>query len=187
MTMTGALTMGRNRKPGRRKPCGRLVQDTLENRGGVVAVRRLLDHLLVVADDPAIATVFGRMYINREISAAAYNAACKFAVLRAKADHALGIPARNPKALAFGEAGGLSLAHEDAEYTASIVAAFDAAEIAIGLGTLALSAVEDVVIYDQQLVGYAQKLALKAGLGKLVVHWQLSAIDNAPQISARAK
>jgi hypothetical protein len=165
--------MARPRKPGRRKPCGRLVQDELENRAGVVAVRRVLDHMLVLAADPAMATAFGRMYLRKEISAAAYVAATKFAVLRAKADRALGVPARNPKALAFGAAHGLSHDHEDPEHTQAIVQAFDDAEAAIGLRSAALRAVEDIVVYGNEVSGFAHKLALKSGLHSLVRHWRL--------------
>lgn len=166
--------MGRNRKPGRRHPCGQLVRDELENRAGLVTARRALDHMLKLAADPAMATAFGRMYIRQEISTAAYVAATKFAVLRAKADRALGIPARNPRALVFGAAHGLSHEHEDPEHTEAIVKAFDDAEAAIGLRSAALSAVEDIVVYDHELVGFSQKLAFKAGLEKLVNHWRLA-------------
>src|SRR5213595_1858830 len=134
--------MGRPRKSGRRKPCGRLVQDELENRNGLVTARRALDHILTLAADPAMATAFGRMYLRQEISAADYVAATKFAVLRAKVDRALGFPARNPKALAFGASRGLSHEHEDPDHTEAIVKAFDDAEAAIGLRSAALSAIE---------------------------------------------
>lgn len=165
--------MARPRKPGRRKPCGRLVQDELENRTAPVTIRRALDHMISHAIDPAMATAFGRMYVRHEITAADYVAASKFAVLRAKADRALGLPARNPRALAFGAAHGLSHENEDPEHTNACVKAFDDAEAAIGLRSAALSAVEDIVVYGCEVVGYAQKLAFKAGLHSLVRHWRL--------------
>jgi hypothetical protein len=165
---------GRKRKAGKRRPCGRLVQQELENRGGPVAARRALDHLLKAASDPAMGTVFGRMFLRHEISSSSFVAASRFASLRARADHALGLPARNPRALAFESTKGLSLNPENPEYTQEILKSFYEAEAVIGRGTVALAAIENVVIHDQELVGYERKLAFKWGLERLASYWRLT-------------
>lgn len=169
----GLQIVGRHRKNGRRKPCGRLVQDELESRSGPVHARRALDHLLKNAGDAAFGTTIGRLFVRHEISAAAFNAACKYAVLRARADRAMGLPARNPKALQYEAARGLSLIADDPEREIEAVAALDKADAVVGLHSKELSALLDVVVYDETPHDYAHKLAMKAALEKLVAHWRL--------------
>lgn len=167
--------LGRKRKEGSRYPSGDLVRDALEDRAGPAQVKRMRDYLLRSARDPALGTPMGRMFLDGFLDAAEYNAGIKFAFMRAKADRAMGIPARNPKALDYNHGlGGRSLVVDDPDYETAIVDAFDAVEAAIGLHSRELLAVQHVAIYDDEPDGYEQKLAFKAGLVRAVAHWRLA-------------
>lgn len=172
--MHGAIGMtkaGRKRKSGRRYASGDIVRELLENKSGPTQIKRMFDHLLRSARDPALGTPMGRMFLEGFITPAEYNAGIKFALLRAKADRAMGVPARNPRALDYNHGlGGRSLVIDDPEYEQALVAALDDVEIAIGG---ALSAVYRVVVSDEMPAGYDEKLRCKEGLAKAAAHWRL--------------
>lgn len=156
-----------------RKPCGRILQDELQDKAAPAALKRMLDHMLLAVTDSKFGTVLGRMAIQREITPPQFIAGQRFATLRAKADHALGVPARNPKALSFEIGGGLSLVADDPDRDLAIVRALEEAEIAIGVHSRELSALEDVCIYDIHPDTYEVKLAFKSGIARLANHWSL--------------
>lgn len=162
---------GRKRKQGERRN-GRIVR----NERAQSITRRLLDSAFLRSHDAAFGTVFGRMLLEGFLQPEHFDAASRFGISRARADMALGVPPRNPRALQYEYASrGRSSLVDDEEREKRAIEHFDKAEAAIGLGSAELSAVEDVVIYDQLPANYSAKLACRDGLTRLVVHWDIRA------------
>jgi hypothetical protein len=165
---------GRKRKSGKRYSSGDLIRAGLEDRRGPMLLKRIFDNMLKDARDPALGTPIGRMLREGFISFAEYNAGVKFAFLRARADRAMGVPARNPKALKYEHGiGGRDLTLDDPEAERAIVDALEALESAIGPHSMALIAMYQVVIEEQEPCGYLEKIAVRAGLNVAAGHWGL--------------
>lgn len=164
---------GRKRKAGDRFPGGKL-KSALESRASVSEVRRLTAAMLTHSRDAAWGSVPGRMFLLGQISAAEYDAAKKFSNLRAMVDVALGLPARNPKALDYNRSIGGPPANDDKDWHAAAIRALDDAQAAVGWLTKELAMVERVAIEDCQPETYMDRLAFTGGLKKLVEHWRLT-------------
>lgn len=161
-------------KARRRKSKVDAVMAVLTDCRGPAHAVRIRDLARRQAVDPALGTPVGRMYVLHEITSAMYDAAVKLASLRAAADRVLGLPPRNAAALDYGASKGMSLYLDmaDPENERAIVTAYDNAEAAI-VSPQDLAAVQYVVIYEREPVGYEHRLALYRGLKSLAKHWGL--------------
>lgn len=163
---------GRSRKALKsRKPGGRLVQSLEDPRTGALA-RRARDAALSGMADPLWATPIGQMFMREDITQTQFDAASKYARLRAAADRAIGLPTRIPPALdlSFKRGGHGDLVERESD-DVIIQTCYDAES---AIGTASLPVVKRVVIYDQWPAGYQERQALFVGLDSLSRHWGLT-------------
>ena len=164
--------VGRKRKNGEREANGRLSR-ALASRESVAGTMRDLAIIHRERLDPALGSPIGCMLREGKILTAEYDAGVKFAALRAAADRALGLPPRNPAALDYNAARGLSLtAERDPENDRAVIRAYDDAEAVLGTRSPELAALQAIVIYTAHPSGYEQFLALKKGLSMLSTFWR---------------
>jgi hypothetical protein len=172
--MSLAMAVGRKRKPGKREPSGRLLR-ALADRSTIAGTMKDLAIIAKERLDPCLASPIGRLLRLGEIRASEYDAALKYASLRAAVDRVMGLPARHTKAMDLDAFRGLAILDErDPENDKAIVTAYYKAEDAVGRGSLELSSLQSVILYEDAPSTYEKRLALKKGLGKLVRHWGLA-------------
>ena len=162
---------GRKPKPNVvRFPCGKIKKETSVYWG------RERDELRRGVRDVRLGTPLGLLFRNDKITSLHMEAGTRFADDRNAADRALGLPPRSPRAQDMTAIYGLANANDDDETArkkARAVSAYDKACEAVGLNTMALRALEWVVVYERTPDDYAQFLALVDGLDKLRVHYGL--------------
>jgi hypothetical protein len=109
-----------------------------------------------------------------EITTAQFQAALRFIAERKAADEALGLPPRSPRAMDMDLVRGYPSddTPEAQRRRRAAIAAFDAAQDALGIGSNAHGACLWVCIYEQRPDCYEQFVALKDGLNKLVKHYE---------------
>jgi hypothetical protein len=166
------MARGRLRKTGQRFPSGKLkparkVQTAIHRQ-------RELEVLRTTSKLSHLGTPVGELFREGDVTASQFEAARQFAEARSAADAALGLPPRTPRAQDMNAVGGRSNANDDDEAARlknRAIAAYDRAEMAVGHGSSELAALQWVVVYERRHDGFAQKLALMAGLTKLVAHY----------------
>lgn len=163
---------GRKRKPGQRKPCGRLTQ-VLEDTRTQSAAMRARDNILAGMLDANWGSPIGKLFLQKEISSAQFDAANKYAQLRAAADREQGLPFRAAKAINYA-ALKITSSVDNSEAKQQIITSCAEAEDAVGRQTTAFRALRDVVIEEQWPAGYEQRMALFVGLDRLCTHWGLT-------------
>lgn len=160
--------MARPRKTGSRYPSGKLKPVDPP------PLQRLRQAVLLTARDPWLESVIGDLHLRQKIDDRQAKAALRFLGDRVAADAALGLPPRYPRAQDLNAVSGLLNELEDElsiRRKRRAVAAYDAAEAAIGAGSRQLAAVQWIVIYDRLPDDYSQFLDLREGLNRLVAHY----------------
>lgn len=163
---------GRKRKNGDRKPCGRLTQ-ILEDRRTPALATRARDAALAGMIDQHWGSPIGQLFLRKEISAVQFDAASKYAHLRAASDKEQGLPFRAARAINYAALKIRTSADENTG-NKTVIDACKEAEQAVGKNTEALKALQMVVIEEAWPAGYEQRRALIIGLDRLCIHWGLT-------------
>lgn len=160
--------MARPRKSGPRYPSGKLKPvDTPD-------LQRIRQAVRAAARDERLESVLGTLYFHERIDKRQCEAGLRFLSDRMAADAALGLPPRLPRGQDLNAVSGLVNELEDElsiRRKQRAIAAYDAAEAAIGLGSRQLVAVQWIVIYDRLPDDYLQFIDFRDGLNRLVVHY----------------
>lgn len=160
--------MARPRKTGARYPSGKLKPTETPD------LQRIRQAVLTVARDERLESVLGTMYLHDRLDKRQAEAGMRFLEARVAADRALGLPPRLPRGQDLNAVSGLLNELDD---EASVrkkqraIAAYDAAEDAIGRNSRQLLAVQWIVIYDRLPDDYSQVIELREGLNRLVAHY----------------
>ena len=162
---------GRKRKPGTREPNGRLQRPAQSSPA--VYWQRERETLRVVSRHPEWESPAGVLCRAGEITTAQFAAALRFASERRAADAALGLPPRSPRAMDMNLTPGYPPddTPEAQRRRRMAIAAFDAAQVALGVGSAAHGACLWICVYEQRHDCHGQLVALKDGLSKLVRHY----------------
>lgn len=174
---------GRKRKSGQRKPGGRLVQ-SLEDRRSASLATRAVNAALAGMIDAHWGSPIGRLFLQKEISSIQFDAASKYAHLRAAADRELGLPFRAVRAINYAS---VKIKDTGSGHDANegVITACEEAERAVGMNTNALRALQAVVVLEESPAGYEQKLALYLALDRLCIHWGLTRAGKSAQRDVR--
>lgn len=165
------MARGRPRKKGERYPSGKIKPVAKTSYW-----QRELDELRKGSRDHRLGSQLGILWRSDVITQNAFDAGMRFADARKAADGALGLPPRDAPAQDINAVHGASNAvdtPESAARKARAIAAYDAAEEAVGLNSLPLRALQWVVIYERRPDDYEQLLALFTGLQKLMSHYRM--------------
>jgi hypothetical protein len=162
------MARGRPRKTGARYPSGKLKPaDTPD-------LQRIRQAVLTAARDERLESVLGTMYFHERIDKRQAEAGLRFLSDRMAADAALGLPPRSARGQDLNAVSGLVNELEDElsiRRKQRAIAAYDAAEAAIGIGSRQLVAVQWIIIYDRLPDDYQQVLHFQDGLNRLVAHY----------------
>jgi hypothetical protein len=169
--MSKAKRKGRTRLPGTREPNGRLQRPSQSSP--VVYWQRERDVLRDHSHRYEFESPAGLLFRAGKITAQEFEAARRFALSRRAADEALGLPPRSPRAMDMDLVRGHPSddTPEVQRRRRAAIAAFDAAQVALGLGSPALGACLWICVYEQRPDCHGQLVALKEGLSKLVKHY----------------
>lgn len=181
------MARGRPRKTGKRYPGGKLKP--IEVRAKTSYWQKQLEVLREGELDPYLGTPIGILLRRDVITHWAMDAAVRFAKERAAADAALGLPPRSARAQDMGAIRGTSDgvdSPQEVERKKRAVDAYVAAEMAVGLNSPALAALQWIVIYDKREDSYEQLLALFTGLDKLMKHYRISGTVRPQESEGRA-
>ena len=160
--------MARPRKTGARYPSGKLKPIETPD------LQRIRQAVLTVARDERLESVLGTMYLHEKLDKRQAEAGMRFLEARVAADRALGLPPRLPRGQDLNAVNGLANELDDDDVSRRrqrAIAAYDAAEAAIGVGSRELTAVRRIVIYDRLPDDYSQVIELREGLNRLVAHY----------------
>lgn len=160
--------MARPRKTGARYPSGKLKPTETPD------LQRIRQAVLTVARDERLESVLGTMFLHDKLDKRQAEAGMRFLEARVAADRALGLPPRMPRGQDLNAVSGLLNELDDDEVSRRrrrAIAAYDAAEAAIGVGSRELTAVRRIVIYDRLPDDYSQVIELREGLNRLVAHY----------------
>jgi hypothetical protein len=169
--MSKSKRKGRARLPGAREPNGRLQRSSQSSPA--VYWQRERQALRTLSLQPEWESPVGVLCRAGEITTAQFHAALRFTADRKLADEALGLPPRSPRAMNMDLVRGHPAddTPEAQRRRRAAVSAFDAAQIALGLGSPALGACLWICVYEQRHDCHGQLAALKEGLNKLVKHY----------------
>jgi hypothetical protein len=169
--MTGVATLARR---GKHRLEHSPLDQALTDRRGVRGIARLRQAVEKKLTDERWGTPVGRMNLTGDATDLQFHAATQLASLRAIVDRIHGLPSRHIPAMDLNMVKGLSLiADRELDKDQATIRKYYAAEEAIGRGSPELSAVQFVVIYDNDPVSHEHRQALLRGLNRLVLHWKL--------------
>ena len=162
---------GRKRKPGHREPNGRLQRPAQSSPA--VYWQRERQALRTLSLQQEWESPVGVLCRAGEITTSQFAAARRFCAQRREADEALGLPPRSPRAMDMNLTQGYPPddTPKALRRRRTAIAAFDAAQVALGLGSAAHGACLWICVYEQRHDCHGQLVALKEGLSKLVKHY----------------
>lgn len=174
-----------------RFPSGKLRPETASPG----MIRTMIDRAKQAASDPLLRTEVGRLRLKDEITSQQAAAAMRYAAIVGAYDRVKGMPRRTLASPSYqsGYGGSQGADREDEEILAALAAGadvtvlargndrlkatlraqkrYEAARLAlVGVGSAAMRAVEDVVIYDEIIVA-GRWSDLRAGLDALAKHF----------------
>lgn len=169
--MSKSRRKGRTRLPGTREPNGRLQRPAQSSPA--IYWQRERQALRTLSLQPEWGSPIGVLFRAGEITAAQFQAALRFIAERKAADEALGLPPRSPRAMDMDLVRGYPSddTPDVQRRRKAAISAFDAAEVALGIGSPAHGASLWICVYEQRHDCHGQLLALKEGLGRLVKHY----------------
>jgi len=166
--------MGRGRKSGARKPCGRLADNPHQPRA-VAAFKRA--RMLVEAQiiDPRWGSAVAQLVFFKRLSDREAAAADRWAEWVGRHDQVKGFPRRSCASpryeFGFGRSADnfVELRADDADFLEKFVSARKAA--IAGGGILGVMALDDVAVLNLAVGSLARLERMKAALRALVLHW----------------
>lgn len=170
------IMVGRPRKVGKRKPCGRLAQTYVNPKQQAAAQPHRASVLKHQREWPEAGSEFGRLLLRGGITRSQYDAGIRFTELCVAMCAVYDVPSPHPRAMDLTNVRGSVSQGMPSERARRIIDDYNRAFEACGdAGRAAQRAVKEHVVLDKPVGDFDSLKALSSGLSKLVDHFGLDA------------